>query len=79
VVVAPPRPARQGRVHLPSRRAASVEPLSPSRTAQKPDGQGGIYFVDIIVKQPSFLERWFPASFHDGASIVPAEAVNPTA
>ena len=56
----------------------SVEPLISVRNGQKPDERGGIYFVDIIVKQPSFLERWFPGLFHDGASIVPAEAVNPT-
>ena len=56
----------------------SVEPLITVRNAKPADGRGGIYFVDIIVKQPSFLERWFPGLFHDGASIVPAEAVNPT-
>jgi Lon-like protease len=56
----------------------SVEPLISVRNGKHPNDGGGIYFVDIIVKQPSFLERWFPGLFHDGASVVPAEAVNPT-
>jgi Lon-like protease len=56
----------------------SVEPLISVENGKPSDDGGGVYFVDIIVKQPSFLERWFPGLFHDGASVVPAEAVNPT-
>lgn len=54
-----------------------VEPLIQVADRPPPTGPGGIYFVDVIVRQPSLFERLFP-SIHDGASIVPAEAVNPT-
>jgi Lon-like protease len=56
----------------------SVEPLISVQNGVKPDTRGGIFFVDVIVKQPSIAERWFPELFHDGASLVPADAVNPT-
>jgi Lon-like protease len=70
-------PDRDSYIFLPDD-PHSVEPLITVEDGKQPDDRGGIYFVDIIVKQPSFLERWFPGLFHDGASIVPAEAVNPT-
>jgi PDZ domain-containing protein len=56
----------------------SVEPLISVQNGVKPDDRGGIYFVDVIVKQPSIAEALFPGLFHDGASLVPAAAVNPT-
>jgi PDZ domain-containing protein len=40
------------------------------------DEQGGIYMVDIFVRKASLLERIFPG-IHNGASLVPAKAVNP--
>jgi Lon-like protease len=40
------------------------------------DEQGGIYMVDIFVRKANLLERIFPG-IHDGASLVPAKAVNP--
>jgi PDZ domain-containing protein len=44
---------------------------------EKPDeGSGGIYMVDILVRKATLLERLFPG-IHDGASLVPAKAVNP--
>jgi PDZ domain-containing protein len=55
-----------------------VEPLISVRNGAKPDDRGGIFFVDVIVKQPSLAERYLPELFHDGASLVPAHAVNPT-
>lgn len=55
-----------------------VLPLISVQNGVKPDARGGIFFVDVIVKQPSIAERWFPGLFHDGASLVPAHAVNPT-
>ena len=55
-----------------------VLPLISVQNGVKPDGRGGIFFVDVIVKQPSIAERFFPDLFHDGASLVPAHAVNPT-
>ncbi|HEV8251473.1 MAG TPA: PDZ domain-containing protein [Gaiellaceae bacterium] len=56
----------------------AVEPLITVQNGENPDNRGGIYFVDVIVKQPSFAERFFPGVFHNGASVVPANAVNPT-
>jgi PDZ domain-containing protein len=56
----------------------SVEPLISVANGKNPDDKGGLYFVDVIVKQPSLAERWFPGLFHDGATLVPANAVNPT-
>jgi len=56
----------------------SVEPLISVPNGKNPDNKGGLYFVDVIVKQPSLAERWFPGLFHDGATLVPAKAVNPT-
>ena len=40
------------------------------------DERGGIYMVDIFVRKANLLERVFPG-IHDGASLVPAKAVNP--
>lgn len=43
----------------------------------KDDRDGGrIYFVDVIVRKASWLERLVPG-IHDGASLVPADFVNP--
>lgn len=55
-----------------------VLPLIEVEDAATPDRRGGIFFVDVIVRQPSVAERFFPDLFHDGASLVPAEAINPT-
>lgn len=55
-----------------------VEPLIEIEDSVASDAHGGIYFVDVIVRQPSLAERFFPDLFHQGASLVPAEAVNPT-
>jgi len=55
-----------------------VEPLISVQNGVKPDARGGIFFVDVIVKQPSIAEGYFPGLFHDGASLVPANTVNPT-
>jgi len=43
----------------------------------KPDNDGGgIYFVDVFERKATLLERLFPG-IRDGATIVPASAVNP--
>ncbi|MEX2211631.1 MAG: PDZ domain-containing protein [Gaiellaceae bacterium] len=55
-----------------------VEPLVTVEGGQPVDDEGGLYFVDVIVRQPSLLEGLAPGLFHDGASVVPAHAVNPT-
>jgi PDZ domain-containing protein len=57
--------------------AHPVDPLVtvPSPKDRKPD-PGGIYFVDVIVRKASLLERLLPG-IHDGADLVPANEVNP--
>ena len=55
-----------------------VAPLVEVEDGEQPDDKGGLYFVDVIVRQPSIAERLLPGLFHDGASLVPAHAVNPT-
>ena len=55
-----------------------VAPLVEVEDGEEPDDEGGLYFVDVIVRQPSIAERLLPGLFHDGASLVPAHAVNPT-
>jgi len=38
--------------------------------------KGGIYFVDVIVRKATILEKLF-GGLHKGASLYPATAVNP--
>jgi PDZ domain-containing protein len=56
-----------------------AHPAAPLVTVPHPkedkDG-GGIYFVDIIVRKATWLERLVPG-IHDNASLVPADVVNP--
>jgi len=42
----------------------------------KPDRNGGIYFVDVIVRKANWLERLVPG-IRDSATLVPADVVNP--
>ncbi|MBD0338483.1 MAG: PDZ domain-containing protein [Thermoleophilia bacterium] len=54
-----------------------VDPVVEVEGGQPPDDEGGLHFVDVIVRRPSIAERLLPGVFHDGASLVPAHAVNP--
>ncbi len=56
--------------------AHPAAPLVQVPNAQEDRNGGRIYFVDIIVRKASWLERLFPW-IHDDASLVPASAVNP--
>jgi PDZ domain-containing protein len=38
--------------------------------------RGGVYFVDVIVRKATLLERLFPW-IHDGADLYPAQAIQP--
>ena len=38
--------------------------------------RGGVYFVDVVVRKATLLERLF-GGLHDGADLYPAKAVNP--
>jgi PDZ domain-containing protein len=63
-------------IFLPDR-ARPVDPLVDVQ-GERPHGDGGgIYFVDILVRRATLLERWFP-SIREGSQLVPAAAVNPT-
>jgi PDZ domain-containing protein len=53
-----------------------VAPLVKVERGKEPKGPGAIYFVDVIVRKPTLFERLFPG-IHDGASLVPAEQLNP--
>ena len=57
-----------------------ARPLAPHLTvegAARPDGDDGdIYFVDVIVRKATLLERLLPALRDDG-ELVPEDAVNP--
>jgi PDZ domain-containing protein len=44
---------------------------------EKPHPPGGIYYVDVIVRQASLLEELVPATRPDGADLVPAQALVP--
>jgi PDZ domain-containing protein len=71
-------PAQGTFLFLPDEPKA-VEPLITLEDGQAQDDDGGtIYFVDVIVRRPSLIERLLPGVFHDGASVVPAHAINPT-
>lgn len=57
--------------------AHPVEPLVEVEGERTGDRPGGIYFVDVIVRKATWLERVFP-SIREGASLVPEHAVNPS-
>lgn len=43
---------------------------------KQPVDQGGIYFVDVIIRRAKLFERLFPG-IHSGASLVPETLINP--
>jgi PDZ domain-containing protein len=61
-------------IFLPDR-AHPVGPLVKVAGGREPS-RGRVYFVDVIVRKASLLERLF-GGLHDGADIYPASAVNP--
>ncbi len=56
--------------------AHPVAPLVSAPGAKEPHDGGGFYFVDVIVRKASLLERLLP-HLRDGATLVPASAVIP--
>jgi Lon-like protease len=57
-------------------RAHPVAPLVRVQGGHEPSGEGKIYFVDVLERRASELESLFPW-IHDGATLVPAEALVP--
>ena len=61
-------------IFLPDR-AHPVAPLVTFKGSHDPT-KGGVYFVDVIVRKATVLERLF-GGLHKGADLYPANAVNP--
>ena len=63
-------------IFLPDR-ARLVAPLVDVEGGKPTRDGGGIYFVDVLVRRATWLERLFP-SIREGGSLVPADALNPS-
>jgi PDZ domain-containing protein len=63
-------------IFLPDR-ARPLEPLVAVQGAKPRSDPGGIYFVDVIVRRATWMERLFP-SIREGSSLVSADTLNPT-
>jgi Lon-like protease len=61
-------------IFLPDK-AHPVAPLVSVPGGRDP-ARGGVYFVDVVVRKASLIERLF-GGLHEGASLYPADAVNP--
>ncbi len=61
-------------IFLPDR-AHPVAPLVTVPGGHDP-ARGGIFFVDVVVRKATLLERLF-GGLHDGADLYPAKAINP--
>ncbi|MGH3102980.1 MAG: YlbL family protein [Gaiellaceae bacterium] len=68
-------PARDTYIFLPDR-AHPVDPLVKVEGGTSPRDGGGIFFVDVIVRQATWMERLFP-SIREGSTLVPAHAIRP--
>jgi PDZ domain-containing protein len=62
-------------IFLPNR-AHAVAPLIEVEGGNDPEDGGGIYYVDVLVRKATVLERLWPG-LEEGATIVPAEEVRP--
>ena len=63
-------------IFLPDK-AHPVAPLVTIQNGQDPPpAKGGIYFLDVIVRKATILEKLF-GGLHKGADLYPASAVNP--
>jgi len=61
-------------IFLPDR-AHPVAPLVTVKGGKDPT-QGGVYFVDVVVRKATLLERLF-GGLHEGADLYPPQAVDP--
>ena len=69
-------PADETYIFLPHE-AQPVAPLLDVEGASAQMDQGGIYFVDVLVRRATLIERFFPG-IRDGATLIPAEQLNPS-
>jgi Lon-like protease len=69
-------PAGDTYIFLPDE-AHPVDPLVVVEGGSSPRGGGGIYYLDVLVRRATLMERLFP-SIREGSSLVPEDALNPT-
>jgi PDZ domain-containing protein len=69
-------PARDTYIFLPDE-AHPVDPLVVVEGGSSPRDGGGIYYLDVLVRRATLMERLFP-SIREGSSLVPEDALNPT-
>ena len=69
-------PASETYIFLPDE-AHAVEPLVAVEGERPSRDGGGIYFVDVIVRRATLIERFFPG-IREGSELVPEESLNPT-
>ena len=62
-------------IFLPNR-AHAVAPLVKVEGGHDPRDGGGVYFVDVLVRKATLLERLWPG-VREGATVVPADSVRP--
>jgi PDZ domain-containing protein len=62
-------------IFLPNE-AHAVAPLVEVAGGEDPKDGGGIYYVDVLVRKATLLERIFPG-LEEGATVVPADEVRP--
>jgi PDZ domain-containing protein len=62
-------------IFLPNR-AHAVAPLVHVEGGRDPRDGGGIFFVDVLVRKATLVERVWP-DVREGATVVPADAVRP--
>jgi Lon-like protease len=62
-------------IFLPNR-AHAVAPLVEVEGGSDPQDGGGVYYVDVLVRKATLLERLWPG-VREGASVVPADQVRP--
>jgi PDZ domain-containing protein len=68
-------PSSDRYIFLPDR-ARAVDPIVVVEGGRSPRDGGGIYYVDVIVRRATWLERLFP-DIREGSTLVPAEVINP--
>lgn len=61
-------------IFLPNR-ATAVAPLVKVEGGSDPN-EGGIYFVDVLIRKATLLERLWP-DVRDGATVVPGDVIRP--
>jgi Lon-like protease len=64
-------------IFLPDEGAHPVAPLVTVEDEKQDRNGGGIYYVNVVVRKATLLERLWP-DIREGATLVPGHALNPT-